>query len=190
MKMRNDLILASSSPRRKELLGELGYEFEVVCAEVEELHDASLKLRELCEHNARLKAQEVAVKHAGKLVLGADTLVYLDATPLGKPKSEKEAIQTLKSLSGRKHCVCTGLCLVKDGELKMFSEVTEVEFKDIDEQTIRDYMNKVDVMDKAGSYAIQQCGEMLVQSIEGDFSNVVGLPQELVKQEIESFGLE
>ena len=180
------LILGSGSPRRRQLLAELGYSFEVHTADVEELHDASISLRELCEHNARLKAEEVAKRFPDDVVLGADTLVYLDEKPLGKPKSKAEALQTLLMLSGRTHCVCTGMCLVYRGESHMFSEVTEVLFKTLSEEVAQEYMAKVDVMDKAGSYGIQEHGEMIVESVEGDFSNVVGLPQALVKEKIDT----
>ena len=182
-----NLILASSSPRRKELLEELGFHFEVISSDVEELHDISMPLRELCEHNAKLKAQDIATRNPDKLTLGADTLVYLDSTPLGKPKSREEAYATLKSLSGRTHCVCTGLCLVRNDKVEMFSEETKVHFHTLSDATIESYLSKVNVMDKAGSYAIQEQGEMIVKSIEGDYSNVVGLPQGLVKAKIETF---
>jgi len=183
----NKIILASGSPRRRELLTELGIVFDVYTSDVEELHDASLPLRELCEYNAMLKAQDVAERYKGQLVLGADTLVYKDNSPLGKPKSEEEAKQTLLSLSGSFHTVCTGLCLTDGIRKKRFSEVTKVQFKSFDLSVINEYMSLVNVMDKAGSYAIQEHGEMLVESIIGDKSNVVGLPQSLVDREIRNF---
>lgn len=182
-----DLILASGSPRRKELLAELGYSFEVISSDIEELHDASLPLRELCEHNAKLKAEDVASRNPNKLILGADTLVYIDSTPLGKPKTQQEAYQTLKTLSGKTHCVCTGLCLVMNQQVWMFSEETQVNFHTLTDEIIKSYLSKVHVMDKAGSYAIQEQGEMIVESIEGDYSNIVGLPQKLVRQKIETY---
>lgn len=183
----SDLILASGSPRRKELLAELGFSFEVISSDVEELHDLSMPLRELCEHNAKLKAQDVATRNPGKVTLGADTLVYSNATPLGKPKSLEEAYATLKSLSGGVHYVCTGLCLVLNEKVEMFSEETEVHFHTLSDETIESYLSQVNVMDKAGSYAIQEQGEMIVKSIVGSYSNVVGLPQKLVKAKIQAF---
>jgi len=152
-----------------------------------QFYDAALAPRDLCEQNARLKAEGIAKSNRGKLVLGADTLVYLDSIPIGKPKSEQEAVATLAKLSGRRHSVCTGLCLVLDSKVHMFSEVTEVVFRSLTDEMIRQYMEKVNVMDKAGSYAIQDHGEMVVESMHGDFSNVVGLPQQRVKSEINVF---
>jgi len=140
---------------------------------------------ELCEHNARLKAQDVAKDHPGRVVLGADTLVYIDETPLGKPKTQVEAVATLQKLSGRAHQVCTALCLVSDETVTMFHEVTDVVFQSLSDARIREYIGKVDVMDKAGSYAIQEHGDMIIESIQGDYSNVVGLPQALVIKELE-----
>ncbi len=183
------LILASGSPRRKELLAEMGYTFEIATSDVEELHDANMPLRELCEHNARLKAEDVASGYPDAVVLGADTLVYIDQLPLGKPASAQEALETLKMLNGKSHCVCTGMCVVSGGRSEMFSEVTQVHFKDVDEATLLDYMEKVHVMDKAGSYAIQDHGDLIIESIEGDYANVVGLPQTLVAEKLAQFGL-
>jgi len=179
------LILASGSPRRSELLGEIGVSFQVQPSQAEELHDVTMPLVELCEHNARLKAQDVAKDHPGRVVLGADTLVYIDETPLGKPKTQVEAVATLQKLSGRAHQVCTALCLVSDETVTMFHEVTDVVFQSLSDTRIREYIGKVDVMDKAGSYAIQEHGDMIIESIQGDYSNVVGLPQALVIKELE-----
>lgn len=193
----NNLILASGSPRRKQLLAEMGETFTQIPSQAEELHDASIPLRELCEQNAYLKAADVAQHHPGHIVIGADTLVFLDKTPIGKPTSKANAIATLKWLSGQRHSVCTGISLVykyqgKDGKDSdgmddkegilltkriLFSEVTYVQFKPLSEQTILEYMEKVNVMDKAGSYALQDHADMIVDSTEGDYSNVVGLPQ-------------
>lgn len=185
------LILGSGSPRRRELLEEMGYVFEVVTTDVEEVHDAGMGLAELCELNAALKARAVTGLVGGDaVVLGGDTLVSLDGEALGKPKSEEEAVGMLRRLSGRAHEVCTGMCLVGDGREERFHVVTEVVFKELDDGLIREYMGRVDVMDKAGSYAVQECGEMIVEEVRGDFSNVVGLPQEELRKRLEGFGLQ
>lgn len=188
--MKKRLILASGSPRRKELLAELGFSFEVITSDAEEEHRSDIPLTELCERNAVLKTQAVASQHPDAVVLGGDTLVYIDEEPLGKPKSEQEAVEMLLRLSGRTHQVCSGMCLIEGDKVQPFHGVTEVVFKQLDEEIVRSYMQKVNVMDKAGSYAVQDCGEMIISEVIGDFSNVVGLPQSLVLEQLKSFGLQ
>jgi septum formation protein len=149
--------------------------FEVRPSPAEELHDPSLTLDELCEHNAELKARAVPVADAW--VIGADTLVHIDGEPLGKPADLGEARAMLRRLSGRVHTVCTGVCVVDpDGRARRFHETTRVRFRDFDEAVIEAYLGKVDPLDKAGAYGIQDHGEMLVEGIEGAFDNVMGLP--------------
>ncbi|BDS06169.1 septum formation protein Maf [Oceaniferula spumae] len=170
------IILASGSPRRSEMLAEVGLEFEVIPSPAEEIHDVSMPLHLLCEENARLKALAVAKDHPEAKVIGADTLVYIDNTPLGKPKSEAEARETLAKLSGRAHQVCTGVCIAHGETVNCFHTITEVVFKTLTAEVITDYMAKVNVMDKAGSYAVQDHGEMIIEEVRGDYNNVVGLP--------------
>ncbi|MGB0775418.1 MAG: Maf family protein [Akkermansiaceae bacterium] len=176
------IILASGSPRRQEMLLAEGLEFDVIPSPAEELHDATMPLHLLCEANAKLKAAAVAAQHPDAIVIGADTLVYIDGTPLGKPKSEAEAVQMLEKLSGRTHQVCTGVCIASEGGCHCFHEITEVVFKDLTNQIIQSYMSQVHVMDKAGSYAVQDHGEMIISAVNGDYNNVVGLPVEKVMQ--------
>lgn len=170
------VILASGSPRRREMLGKAGLEFEVIPSPAEELHDESMPLDLLCEENAKLKALAVSRDHLDATVIGADTLVYIDQTPLGKPRSKEEAVATLERLSGRRHQVCTGVCIIRSGEMHSFHVITEVVFKTLSGDIIRDYLSKVNVMDKAGSYAIQEHGDMIIEEVQGDYDNVVGLP--------------
>lgn len=158
------------------MLKAAGLQFEVIPSPAEELHDASMPLDLLCEENARIKALDVARHQPQAAVIGADTLVYIDQTPLGKPRNEEEARAMLKRLSGRTHQVCTGVCMVRDGQAESFHEITEVVFKDLDDDVIRDYMARVNVMDKAGAYAVQEYGEMIIKEVRGDYDNVVGLP--------------
>jgi len=173
-----EIILASGSPRRREILAEVGLEFDVIPSPAEEIHDVDMPLHLLCEANAKLKALAVAKDHPDAAVIGADTLVYIDQTPLGKPKTEKEARETLAKLSGKEHQVCTGVCVVKGEEVDCFHSITEVVFKKLTPEVIQDYMMKVNVMDKAGSYAVQDHGDMIVEEVRGDYNNVVGLPVE------------
>ena len=175
-KVNDRLILASGSPRRRDMLRKVGLEFDVIPSPAEELHDERMALDQLCEENARLKALAVAQDYPEATVIGADTLVYIDQTPLGKPRSKEEAAAMLMRLSGRTHQVCTGVCIARAGEVDSFHAITEVVFKKLSEKIIRDYMAKVDVMDKAGSYAVQEHGEMIIEQVRGDYDNVVGLP--------------
>lgn len=158
------------------MLQKVGLEFDVIPSPAEELHDEHMPLDQLCEENARLKALAVAQDYPEATVIGADTLVYIDQTPLGKPRSKEEAEATLIRLSGRTHQVCTGVCIARAGKVVSFHAITEVVFKKLSEKIIREYMSKVDVMDKAGSYAVQEHGEMIVEQVRGDYDNVVGLP--------------
>ena len=172
-----NVILASASPRRRELLSAAGVKFEVVASPAEELHDASIPLDELCEKNAELKALAVAGEFPQAAVIGADTLVWIYGEPLGKPKDLGEARAMLGKLSGRSHTVCTGVCVVfPGGKVERFHELTAVRFLPLDEQTITTYFEKTNPLDKAGAYGIQDSGEMIVQGIDGAFDNVMGLP--------------
>ncbi len=152
--------------------------FEVVAAPAEEIHDASLGMSALVVGNARAKALAVAASFPHSTVLGADTLVWLDGLPLGKPRDPAEARQMLRALSGRTHQVATGVHLVRlEPLLRMeFCEVSRVRFRSLDEALITDYLARVNTLDKAGAYALQEHGELIVESVEGSRSNVVGLP--------------
>lgn len=185
------LILASASPRRVELLRTLVAEFQVVPSEATEVHDAALGVRPLCELNARIKAEPVARRHPGHLVLGADTLVWLEGRPLGKPADLAEARAMLEGLSGKAHEVVTGVCLRHDGSgrCEVFSDVTRVVFRSLDPGVIDRYLEAVPTLDKAGGYALQQHGDWLVESVTGSPSNVIGLPVEAVRTALERWGL-
>lgn len=183
------LILASGSPRRRELLAAAGLVFEVVLSPAEELHDGSMGPGGLCEENAWRKAMAVAVEHADAVVVGADTLVFLDGEPLGKPRDMDEARAMLRRLSGCEHEVCTGVAMIGGGMAKRFHEVTKVIFRDYGDEVIEAYLAVVPVLDKAGSYGIQDRGEWLVERIEGAFDNVMGLPVEAVLRALRESGL-
>ena len=184
------VILASGSPRRRELLEAAGLSFEVIPSPAEEIHDASLGMEGLCEENARLKAIAVAAHHPEAVVIGADTLVFLDGQPLGKPKDMAEAVRMLRSLSGFVHNVCTGVCICEPGgKIRTQHAVTEVVFRTLDDAMIYEYLAKTSPLDKAGAYGIQDHGEMIVERISGGYDNVMGLPVGLVLKALEEIGL-
>lgn len=170
------IILASASPRRRELLAQAGFEFEVVTSDVDEVADPSLTPDKLVMSLARQKAQAVAQNRADCAVIGSDTVVVLDGKVLGKPRDEADAVRMLESLSGRKHEVYTGVCIAFAGETHCFFERTSVNFCELDGEQIKAYVATGEPMDKAGAYGIQGKGCVLVEGIEGDYFNVVGFP--------------
>lgn len=187
--MNKRLILASSSPRRIELLRGMGVEFEVIPSQVDELHDETIDTARLCEMNAERKATDVAQRTRGSIVLGADTLVILEQCLYGKPCDLQDAKRMLSELAGRKHRVITAVCLI-DGERKnVFHDSTVVEFKPLSESEISKYIELVSVLDKAGAYGIQEHGELLVKNTRGSFSNVMGLPVERLVEEFDRWGI-
>ena len=170
------VVLASQSPRRRELLSRIFAEFEVIPSGVEETADAACP-RDYVIALASAKAQDVASRcPRDTLVIGSDTVVVLDNVILEKPKDEEDAFRMLSSMSGRMHEVYTGVALCKDGETHADCEVTRVWFRDLGEDAIKRYIASGEPMDKAGAYGIQQMGALLVKGIEGDYFNVVGLP--------------
>ena len=180
------LILASSSPRRAELLRQAGWEFKVVPSAALEIHHQELTARELAQINAYRKARAVAKKFPDALVLGADTLVFLDEQFFGKPSTLEEAYRMLEQLQGRTHQVVTAICLVhlRERWQRLVTDITAVTFRPLDAVSIRKYLTQVDPLDKAGAYAIQEHGDWIVEGIAGSFSNVVGLPMERVQVQL------
>jgi septum formation protein len=181
------LILASASPRRAELLKLLNVKFRVLPGTVEEVAHEHLSPLEVCQLNAHRKARAVAKKIPDALVLGADTLVFLDGEILGKPRNLAEARRMLRKLQGRTHQVVTGVCLMhlRAHRERIFAVSSDVLFHPLDEKQIRDYIAKIHPLDKAGGYALQDSGEMIVSEISGSYSNVVGLPVEKLRAELE-----
>ena len=182
-------ILASSSPRRRDLLRDAGYSFEVVSSRVSEVADAPLTVRELTLLNASRKALDVARLHHEALVLGADTLVSLHGFVIGKPANLADARRILKLLSGRTHHVCTSFVAVRSGRIFAHSEISAVKFRQLSARDIDDYFKVVDPLDKAGAYGAQGGGASIVAHIDGSFSNVVGLPMEAVVKTLMKFGV-
>ncbi len=185
------LILASASPRRRELLAELGVPFEIVIADVAEHEDPATDPRRMVAHNAALKADWVADRHPDAIVLGADTTVFLDGHALNKPRDPAEARAMLRRLSGRTHTVFTGLALrSRQSDLRIDEGVaSEVDFKSLDDATIEAYLARVHTLDKAGGYAIQEEGDLIVAGYRGSFSNIIGLPLETTKLILTRCGL-
>ena len=186
-------ILASASPRRVVLLKQLVPEFEIVPSDATEVHDVQLTAWEMAQVNAYRKARMVAKKFPDALVLGADTLVYLDRETrlFGKPANLTEAEQMLVELAGRVHVVITGVCLLhlRGHRQRVFADWTDVRFHPLTEVQIREYLELTKPLDKAGAYAIQEHGERLVAEISGSFSNVVGLPLDRLRSELEQWSL-
>ncbi len=181
------LILASNSPRRSELLRSLGLEFTVVPSDAAEVHTEELTAVEISQLNAYRKARAVAKKHPDALVLGADTLVALETTLFGKPRNREDAHRMLEQLQGRTHRVVTGVCLLhlRGHRQKLFADATDVTFRRLNPAEIRAYLAQINPLDKAGAYAIQEGGEKIVEAISGSFTNVVGLPVERLRTELE-----
>ncbi|MCD6338712.1 MAG: septum formation protein Maf [Verrucomicrobia bacterium] len=180
------ILLASQSPRRRDLLREAGVRFRVETAGVEERVPPGLSPAEEAQLLARLKAEAVARRFPSETVLGADTIVALGRRRLGKPRDEAEAAAMLEALSGREHFVTTGVCLMRwrPRRVRMFAEISRVRFRKLSPDAIRGYLQKVHVLDKAGAYAVQERGEEIVESLEGSLSNVIGLPMERLMEEL------
>lgn len=183
------IILASASPRRKELLEQIGLSFQIEPARGEE-HITSVIPREVVEELSYQKAMEVARLHKEEdtLILGADTIVVYEDKIMGKPADEEEAREMLRKLSGKTHCVFTGVTAVlwenQKKTVRTFSEKTEVTFYPMSEEEIMFYVKTREPMDKAGAYGIQGIGAKFIQAIHGDYNNVVGLPVARLYQEV------
>jgi len=174
------LVLASASPRRQELLRNAGIAFEVRPAHIAEDPAPGESAKTCAERLAREKALAVSQKRPSDVVLGADTVVVIDGQILGKPGDASDATRMLRLLSGRTHQVITGVCLAARGRCSVASETTSVTMCTISEREIADYVATGEPMDKAGAYAIQGMASRWIPRIEGDSSNVVGLPVALV----------
>ncbi|MDJ0767013.1 MAG: Maf family protein [Myxococcota bacterium] len=183
------IVLASSSPRRHQLLDMLNIEHVIDPAEIDERPQDNESPESLALRLARNKAATVASRHPGRLVLGADTLVVLRTEILGKPTSQENAIEMLEKMAGQKHEVVTAVALATDDKVSDRIDVTSVWFRPLDEDTIKAYVATGEPLDKAGSYGVQGYGAMLVDRIEGDFFSVMGLPVRLVGELLEEAGI-
>ncbi len=177
-----EFVLASASPRRKELLERMGLKFNIVVSDADENSvkrdlPVELYVQELALLKAMATAKQI-IKSKNKIIIAADTIVTLDGDILGKPKNAEDAKRMLSMLSGRAHEVLTGYCVtrMRDGTAVCNTVRTEVKFKELTEDKIQSYVESGEPMDKAGAYGIQGLGAVLIDKIDGDYFNVVGLP--------------
>lgn len=189
--MRPTLLLASNSPRRRELLLEARFDFEIFAPRVAERFDVDLTLRELTAFNAVRKAMAAARLRPKDVVLAADTLVTIDDHVLGKPKDKNDAVAMLQRLSGRAHEVCTSvfICHLAEAKSTSFHEISRVQFCRLSRDRIDNYLARVNPLDKAGAYAAQGFGSEIIKKIDGSFTNVVGLPMKRTIAALVEFGV-
>jgi len=191
-RVRPRLLLASNSPRRRELLLEAGFDFEIFVPSVAERFEADLTLRELTALNAIRKAMATARLRPKNIVLAADTLVAIEDHVLGKPKDKDDAVAMLQRLSGRAHEVCTSvfICHLEKMNSRSFYEISRVRFQRLTRNKIDNYLTRVDPLDKAGAYAAQGFGSEIIAKIDGSYTNVVGLPMKKTIAALTEFGIE
>ena len=183
-----ELILASASPRRKEMLKLMGYDFSVEVSRAQENIPVCAPDKYVCEL-ARIKAEAVAAHHGEACVIGSDTIVYLDGSILGKPHDDEDAHRILSLLSGRTHTVYTGVAVLAGGRNDIFCDRAEVTFKKLDEDEIMGYIATGEPRDKAGAYGIQGPATVFVERIEGCYFTVIGLPNPKVYASLRRFGI-
>ncbi|AEV67786.1 Maf family protein [Acetivibrio clariflavus] len=188
------IILASQSPRRSELLKQLGLNFQIRIADIDESNSMGLKASELVQYLAFEKAKAVAEDSSldrDSIVIGADTVVVKDGAILGKPRDKQEAFNMLKSLNGSWHEVMTGIAVIDANSFKYDKcvEITRVKMKELKDETINAYINSGEPLDKAGAYGIQGLGAVLVDRIEGCYFNVVGLPISKLSDILKNYGV-
>ena len=183
------IVLASGSPRRQELLQRMGIsDFTIRVPQVEEYFPAGLTPQETVCYISREKSQAVDAAE-DEIVITADTMVFLDDRKLGKPADEREALEMLTALQGRRHTVCTGVTVRRGGEILTESASTDVYFRPAAEAELRGYIRTGEPMDKAGAYGVQGLGALLVERLDGDFFNVMGLPVLRLSRMLERFGV-
>lgn len=185
----SDFILASASPRRKEILSNAGFSFDIIVSDADENISEDLSYEKVVEELAKRKALSVWESHKDSVVFGCDTVVAIDGRILGKPKDDEDAFNMLRSLSGKVHTVSTGVCICSKDRTEVFSNTTEVEFYKLSDETIESYIASGEGRDKAGSYGIQGYGCVLVKEIKGDYFSVMGLPVSESSRVLASFGI-
>lgn len=186
-----NIVLASASPRRQELLSRMGLLFTIQIPDIDESRFSGLSPHELVETLSQYKSAQVALGcHPDDLIIAADTVVVLDGSILGKPSNELEAFHMLSSLSGRTHEVYTGVTVRMGARLQTIHEISSVRFRSLSEEEIRLYIATGEPMDKAGAYGIQGYGALLISELHGDYFNVMGLPLCRLGQILCSFGID
>jgi septum formation protein len=189
--MSKKLILASTSPRRKELLSSTGLEYEAIASEYEEDMTLPMEPADLAKYLSRGKAEAVAAIHKNAVIIGADTFVVYHGGILGKPHTPERAKEMLRELSGTVHSVITGFTVIDSDTSSSVSEAIEAKiyFKNLTEKEIDDYIATGETLDKAGAYAIQGLGKSLVEKTEGDYNTIVGLPLDRLLEVLKDFGV-
>ncbi|MBE6729848.1 MAG: septum formation protein Maf [Ruminococcaceae bacterium] len=182
-----NIILASASPRRRELIKLITNDALCISADIDESLPDGIEGESSPEFLACQKALFIAKDHPDSLVIGCDTAVFIDGLMLNKPNDENDAFNMLRLLSGRTHKVITGCCLVKGKKTMSFSCTSNVKFFDLSEEQILNYIATGEPMDKAGAYGIQEKGSLLVEKIDGDYFNIVGLPVSMLNLQIKNF---
>ena len=187
--MKYSIVLASASPRRKELMKLITDEYRIRPTDADETIPPHIPIDESAEYVARIKA-EAAKQSEDEVVIGCDTMVMTpEGEILGKPRSTEDCRRMLRALSGRKHRVCTGVCILHEGKIKCFTVTTQVLFDELSDKDIEDYIDTGEPFDKAGGYGIQGKGSLLVKGIEGDYFNVVGLPVNRLFHELHNMNI-
>ena len=187
------IILASQSPRRRQLLAQTGLtDFEILVPQADESYDPAVSPEEIVASICRKKGQaaQALLNDPGAVIIAADTMVFLDDLRLGKPRDEADAFAMLSALSGRTHHVCTGVTVCQGARTATRSETTAVTFRPLLEREIRAYVRTGDPMDKAGAYGVQGRAALFVSGIEGDYFNVMGLPLHLLGRMLLDFGID
>lgn len=177
----NKIILASSSPRRKQLLSKITTEFDVIPSNAEEIYPESLSAMDVSLYLSNIKAKDIHKQYPDKIVIGSDTTVVINNTLLGKPKDKNEAKQMLTTLSNNVHYVVSGVTIYNKDEVLQINSISKVFFKKLSEEEIDEYLTNDEYKDKAGSYAIQGLASKFVDHIEGDYDTIVGFPTDEVK---------
>ncbi len=180
------IILASASPRRKELLSRTGIIFSIETADIDETIDPSKPLSEESRRLSYLKAKAVLDKHPDCIIIGSDTIVTIDQTVLGKPKDREDAEHMLRLLSGRTHQVYTGLSILSSRREFTYLSISDIVFDELSEQEIQEYLSSDEPYDKAGAYAIQGLASRYIKEIRGDFYAIMGLPVHIIYEELKN----
>ncbi|MEC7822682.1 MAG: Maf family protein [Candidatus Neomarinimicrobiota bacterium] len=179
-----EIILASDSPRRKKILSELGYKFIVIPSRIDEQNKRNLLPDEYVIDICKEKAFSVWKNHKDCAVISGDTIIDFHNTIIGKPKSDREAFNMIKELSGKKHYVISGLSLIIDGNINTIMDKSSVIFNDLKDIDIHEYVSSFNVLDKAGAYNIEECEDLLIKKIDGCYHNIVGFPVKKFKNSI------